>query len=85
MKKLKLNMEDLKIESFETSSKIKRQGTAFGHLPPTEAPTNCEGPTCYGGDTCEVSCNYPTCPEWHCDPSNDTCTGPCWWVCDPLP
>ena len=82
MKKLKLDLENLKIDSFETSSlEQKKQGTVYGNRPPTEAPTNCDGPTCYGNDTCNISCNYPTCPGNLCVPSHDTCTGPCWWVC----
>ena len=82
MKKLKLNLEDLKVDSFETSKEGQAKGTAYGNGPPTASPvTNCQGATCHGANTCEISCELATCPLIHCDPSNETCTGYCWWVC----
>ncbi|MGD8778120.1 MAG: pinensin family lanthipeptide [Ignavibacteria bacterium] len=52
MKKLKLNLEDLKVESFETTSKISQQGTVNGNLPPGETiPANNCGGGGGGGNT----------------------------------
>jgi hypothetical protein len=75
MKKLKLNLEDLKVESFETSiNQKKRIGTIKGFAPPfTE--TNCiqcepteqvECPTLSCGGTCPNTCLNTcaaTCPD----------------------
>ena len=82
MKKLKLDLGKLKVDSFQTSSnEQKRQGTIHGNATVTQvSPTNCDGATCYGDATCYVSCVYPTCPNNICRPSVETCTGPCW--CD---
>jgi len=66
MSKLKLNLNDLKIESFETSNVQKKQGTVNGELPWTEMyETNCVYNTCVG-NTCDISCGIPTCPDNHC-------------------
>ncbi len=66
MKKLKLNLDELKVESFKTSSeKEENKGTVQGNLPWTE--------TCEGAPTCELqnTCWY-TCAR---------VTGPCYGTC----
>ncbi len=67
MKKLKLNLKDLKVESFETADEVReKKGTIHGNLPWTET---CDGPTC-NNDTC-----WGTCPmNTHCVP---TCRQTC--------
>ena len=71
MKKLKLNIDDLKVESFETTKNFKNvQGTVKGYRPTWEGTCDCTGGTCYTVDDCTgVTCN-PTCDE-------DTCTVAC--------
>ena len=86
MKKLKLNLGDLKVESFETSSeKRNNAGTVKGFHPTpycTEGGTNCpecnetEDITCGLNPTCWESC-FGTCVT--CDP---TCGTTCANTCD---
>jgi hypothetical protein len=57
MKKLTLDLDDLKVESFETAG--TSQGTVFGYDPvscPTCGQATCS--TCQGQYTCD-----PTCPD----------------------
>ena len=62
MKKLKLNLDDLKVESFLTSSKTNGKGTIHG---------NVTG----GHEDCHTEFGYPTCDEaWTCA---RTCEGTC--------
>jgi hypothetical protein len=35
MKKLKLNVEELRVDGFTTAAANAREGTVIGHLPPT--------------------------------------------------
>ena len=80
MKKLKLNMKDLKVESFETNSIHKlEKGTVNGYVTVTEGIVSCEvlcptaQVTCR--DTCNFTCDDPTC--------NFTCDDPtCNFTCD---
>jgi len=61
MKKLKLNLDDLKVESFETTNSSKKtKGTIVGYVTETDLKpicgnTNIECPTNY--NTCD--CTYP--------------------------
>ena len=75
MRKLKLQMEDLEVVSFETHRPLDIRGTVDGHktAPPTEDPTCVGQPscdpnvaTCNGGNTCYQSCNI-------CGSVNTTC------------
>jgi hypothetical protein len=67
MNKLKLHLEDLRIDSFQTTSGEKPEGTVFGEQ--CTCYTQC---TCPGCPTCDASCNG-TC-DATCDVScNDTC------------
>jgi hypothetical protein len=76
MKKLKLDLNDLKVESFETSVVNKQKGTIQGYKTWTDANhTLCgDGSTCYddtcvhhatcGGATCGNTCYEYSCNGW---------------------
>jgi len=73
MKKLKLQLEDLRIDSFQTTPAEKPKGTVFGEQ--CTCYTQC---TCPGCPTCDASCNG-TC-EASC---NGTCDASCNGTCAP--
>jgi hypothetical protein len=56
MNKLKLQMHDLRVESFDTSPVRKGKGTVFAGQ--CTCPTNC---TCPGCPTCDGTCGENTC------------------------
>jgi hypothetical protein len=69
--KLKLNLEDLTVDSFDTTATQKEKGTVFGEQ--CTCYTNC---TCPGCPTCDASCNNTcaTCGENTCAQTcEDTC------------
>jgi hypothetical protein len=66
--KLMLNLEDLTVDSFDTTTPQKAKGTVFGEQ--CTCYTQC---TCPGCPTCYASCNG-TC--------GDTCAGTCAYTCD---
>ncbi|HEY0016543.1 MAG TPA: hypothetical protein VGC13_09505 [Longimicrobium sp.] len=66
--KLSLNLEDLTVDSFDTTSTQKAKGTVFGEQ--CTCYTNC---TCPGCPTCYASCNGT------CD---NTCANTCAYTCD---
>ena len=66
--KLKLHLDDLRVDSFDTTVAQKRTGTVFGEQ--CTCYTQC---TCPGCPTCDASCNG-TC--------GDTCPGTCAYTCD---
>lgn len=68
MKKLRLQLDDLRIDSFDTTAPQKAKGTVFGEQ--CTCYTNC---TCPGCPTCYQSCNGS------CDAS---CNGSCGATCD---
>ncbi|HLM68348.1 MAG TPA: hypothetical protein VK358_12505 [Longimicrobium sp.] len=70
MKKMKLNLDELAVDSFDTSANEKPRGTVFGEQ--CTCHTAC---TCPGCPTCAASCNG-TCYEATCN----TCAGQ--WTCD---
>ena len=72
MKKLKLHLEDLRIDSFQTSPPEKPKGTVFGEQ--CTCWTQC---TCPGCPTCDASCNG-TCGA----SCNGTCAASCGGTCD---
>ncbi len=96
MKKLKLNLEDLKVESFETNPMQSKMGTVLGNLKEgdTQPPENCNGG---GGGTLDIAvytCNLLVCNTMHhiytCGGQNtcgETCLGTCpqdyscWYTC----
>ena len=76
MKKLTLRLDDLRIDSFQTTPAESRKGTVFGEQ--CTCWTNC---TCPGCPTCDASCNG-TCGG-SCDVScNGTCDASCNGSCD---
>ncbi|HYW11390.1 MAG TPA: hypothetical protein VE871_05515 [Longimicrobium sp.] len=83
--KLKLDLEDLTVDSFDTMRPAPKAGTVFGEQCTCYTNCTCPGcPTCYAscngtcGGTCEASCNG-TCAGGTCDAScNGTCGGSCY-------
>jgi hypothetical protein len=73
MKMLKLRLEDLRIDSFQTTPADRPGGTVFGEQ--CTCYTNC---TCPGCPTCAASCNG-TCDASAC---NGTCDVSCNGTCD---
>jgi hypothetical protein len=77
MAKLKLQLEDLRIDSFDTTPTQKPKGTVFGEQ--CTCYTNC---TCPGCPTCDASCNG-TCDASACNGTCDaSCNGTCGASCD---
>jgi hypothetical protein len=84
MSKLKLAMDDLRVESFETTSGASEKGTVFGEQ--CTCRTVC---TCPGCNTCDATC--PNTCAYTCDDSEcmmtcigETCMGggyTCWDSC----
>ena len=78
MNKLKLQLEDLLVDSFDTTAPQKAKGTVFGEQ--CTCYTNC---TCPGCPTCDASCNG-TCDascNGSCASCDATCGGTCDWSC----
>ena len=79
-RKLMLKLEDLSVDSFDTTTPQKAKGTVFGEQ--CTCYTNC---TCPGCPTCDASCNG-TCDascNGTCDAScNGTCNCPSGNTCD---
>ena len=77
MNKLKLSLEELSIESFDTTApERKPEGTVFGEQNPCTCPTACTCPgcpTCY--NTCAYTCDDNTCPA--CPTCANSCDGTC--------
>jgi hypothetical protein len=69
--KLKLNLEQLTVDSFETTLAERPKGTVFGEQ--CTCPTAC---TCPGCPTCDASCNG-TCGGTCAASCNGTCEGSC--------
>jgi hypothetical protein len=90
MRKLTLKLEDLSVDSFDTTTTQKAKGTVFGEQCTCYTNCTCPGcPTCYEscngtcGDTCPATCAY-TCDDASCagscgDTCYDTCGG---YTCD---
>jgi len=75
MNKLKLHLEDLQVDTFQTTSAEKPKGTVFGEQCTCYTQCTCPGcPTCYAScnGSCDASCNG-TCAA-SCDAS---CNGTC--------
>lgn len=61
MRKMKLNLESLNVESFATASAARGQGTVLGHVKTNGANTQCASA-------------YDACPTGFCAPTYDaTC------------
>ena len=85
--KLILKLEDLSVDSFDTTTAQKAKGTVFGEQCTCYTNCTCPGcPTCY--NTCAYTCDDQTCPACPtCAAScNGTCDCPtdntCGWSCD---
>ncbi len=85
MKKLKLNLDDLKVESFETEPRQSKIGTVLGNLMEgdTQPPENCVGgggggvgtnTWCFG-EACQTKDYIYTC-QVSC-PNPETCANTC--------
>jgi len=74
MKKMKLSLDDLKVESFQTTPEndADREGTVFGFISP--GPGNTCDPGCT--DTLQASCNG-TCDDPTCSTCGSTCGSSC--------
>lgn len=87
MKKLKLDLDDLRIDSFDTTPAFgeRQRGTVVGAAPETYYGCNSEGETCDTCRTCNDTCWY-TCGV-SCGGTCNTCytncgTCPGQWTCD---
>jgi hypothetical protein len=76
MSKLKLAIDNLAVESFDTCSVPKEKGTVFGEQCTCQTVCTCPGcPTC--DQTCPQTCDDYSC-AWSC---NGTCAGTCYDTC----
>ncbi len=74
MNKLKLNLDELAVESFDTTRSEKAKGTVFGEQCTCYTQCTCPGcPTCYA--TCNYTCDDATCPN--CPTCYASCNGTC--------
>ena len=87
MKKLRLRLEDLRIDSFTTTQVRREKGTVYGEQCTCHTQCTCPGcPTCYAScnGSCDASCNG-TCGA-SCNGTCDaSCNGGCGsggWTCD---
>ncbi len=77
MNKLRLDLEDLSVESFDTTPEVRREGgTVFGQQ--CTCYTNC---TCPGCPTCDASCNG-TCGGTCGGTCDASCNGTCDYSCN---
>jgi len=82
MGKLKLDLDQLVVDSFRTEAPQRRSGTVFGEQCTCATQCTCPGcPTCYAScngscaATCAASC-YGTCDYYSCgDTCDDWCGG----------
>lgn len=74
MNKLRLQLDDLRVESFGTTGEASTKGTVFGEQCSCQTVCSCPGcPTC--DQTCNYSCDDPTCVDQTC--YGYTCEGSC--------
>jgi hypothetical protein len=73
MNKLKLDLDTLAVESFDTATARKEDGTVFGEQ--CTCNTHC---TCPGCESCDNTCPY-TCDDYTC--GGGTCEGTCGGEC----
>jgi hypothetical protein len=78
MRKLTLNLEQLSVDSFETTAVEKKKGTVIGQQ--CTCWTYCAQQTCPGCPTCDNTCAY-TCDDATC-PACPTCAASCNGTCD---
>lgn len=77
MKKLTLDLDALRVESFDTDRARDERGTVRGN-----AVTLDENPTCDGGNTCWDSCDG-VCGTYYCVTLDASCgqNHSCVWTC----
>jgi hypothetical protein len=74
MAKLKLHLDALSVESFDTTGAEKAKGTVFGEQCTCYTQCTCPGcPTC--DNTCAYTCDDATCPA--CPTCAASCNGTC--------
>lgn len=84
MNKIRLQLDSLTVESFETTAAEKAKGTVFGEE--CTCPTNCTCPGCPTcNETCPQTCAH-TCDDSECIMTcvGETCGGggyTCWDSC----
>jgi hypothetical protein len=78
MRKLTLNLEQLSVDSFDTTAVEKAKGTVVGEQ--CTCWTRCGQNTCPGCPTCDNTCAY-TCDDATC-PACPTCAASCNGTCD---
>ncbi|HEY0022084.1 MAG TPA: hypothetical protein VGB24_04215 [Longimicrobium sp.] len=72
MKKVKLQLDEIRVNSFETTAAKDQKGTVFGEQ--CTCWTNC---TCPGCPTCDASCGGGTCEPTSPDPVGTCCGYQC--------
>ncbi len=85
MKKIKLSLEDLEVESFTTTPEDpgKKRGTVVGFATAFTCNTNGCHPECTGDPTVPYTCPY-TCDDMSCNPTcGVSCGGSCPDTCEP--
>jgi hypothetical protein len=93
MQKLKLCLDDLQVDTFQTTAAPREKGTVFGEQCTCYTQCTCPGcPTCDAScnGTCNASCNG-TCDDTCGASCNDTCydtcavsCGTCRFSCDDM-
>lgn len=83
MSKLKLDLDDLAVESFDTAREEQKQRGTVRANEATEWNT-CQGPTCDPGNTCWDSCDG-VCGSYFCATGDDSCgAASCVYGCSSL-
>jgi hypothetical protein len=76
MKKIRLDLDTLSIESFDTMVTPEERGTVQGHIPPDTYARYCsDGTTCY--DSCDYCSGYVSCNASECGTCATNC-GTCY-------
>lgn len=73
MKKLTLDHEALKVESFATDAPAEEAGTVHGQAQTEWDTCPGRGPTCDSGETCFDSCDPTVCPPPTITCFHDSC------------
>jgi hypothetical protein len=75
MNKLRLQLEDLTVASFDTCPAEPKRGTVVGQQCTCVTACTCPGcPTCAGYNTCDASCGGTCDNAWSCQ---ESCGGTC--------
>jgi hypothetical protein len=78
MRKIKLDVDDLQVLSFEANEPREERGTVRGHVL-TEDYNTCQGPTCDPGNTCWDSCGADC--TYYCATDGSCWNFSCVWTC----